>query len=60
MKLTDFEKWIIDQALNRYLTEAKEQLRLDKLDGKVSIITSEYLEMTGKEIYQKLKLNIGE
>lgn len=59
-KLTEFDKWILDQALDRFFTIWIEEIRQDEEKGKRPVFTSKYLEMTAKEIYLKLKLNKGE
>ena len=59
-KLTDFEKWIIDQAIAYYLSDALAELIQAEKEGRVPIITPEYLEMTVDEIYRKLRMNKGE
>jgi hypothetical protein len=59
-ELTEFDKWILDQALDRFFTMWIEGIRQDEEKGKKPIFTSLYLEMTAKEIYLKLKLNKSE
>ena len=56
MKLTEFEKWILDQALDMYVHTAVDQIQEDERNGKHPIVTSDYIFRTVQDIYEKLKL----
>ena len=59
MKFNGFEKYLIVQGLNIAKEQAKNEIREQIAEGKMPIMTEEFIEMTVKETLDKLnKLTI--
>ena len=55
-KLTQFENWFIQQAVDNFIEEAENEIKVNEKKGKRGIFASGYFTMVGKDIKDHIDL----